>query len=822
MYQQLIAEKLKESSTFSHVANFNFILDGKTHWEKKEGEYNFYYCGSIQSLEGDPSKEVLTLTVKNWQDEYEFLRIPLFELNKKDEAFFANATKFYKEKAVKELTERNPKALEKAEEYISKVNDVPSNTCAYLKKKKLDKLKGYEFLIDTGSHNEIRKLVLPIWQFNEETKEFKISSYQTITTKNKLFQKGGKVESGLALVSKNNKLLEPETITPSHPILIAEGFATGLSISYALDFPVFIAFSGGNISKLAALLRKHNRNKPILIFADDDAFKAKNTGLEAARKAARESKCCYILPDFTGVVGWREDKLTDFDDLSRKKGFEKIQAQYNTFNLIKPSEALRTEHTGFYKVYNHATKGGALLEKAKPCYDDLVKFFERQNPFINLAGNKDFIEIFNGTYWESKHVDFLGEFVKKHMFDPLTYDTASDVNIKKFKEELKSTNVEPLNYFSNTNSKVVCLRNGVYDFDSHTLHKHSPRFPVRFCLDYDYDVEATCPKFLEVLERVLPSKTHKEQQDLLLEFLGWALSGDKYWTAGFIYLKGEGSNGKSTILQLMRSLFHGESKQAFSLNDLARKDSLEQLKDAFVNICEETSEKKFLSSNILKQITDHGITNARALYKASVNFENRCKFIFSGNKFPIISDRTKGMMRRLMFIDFSQDVSKYKKELDIVEQLKKERSGIFNLAMSKYREAKERKYFSKPSQELMSDFKEFNKSLVQEFMDGYDFCYIEESKQDIQESDFYLKPDFLGYASFSKRPYLIINEAYKAAMKIADDMGRSRNSQNKFTSEFKSEFLTRFGVKLERASQRHKNEPVPAFKGVGIKRKEYH
>ena len=838
MYQQLIAEQLRKSRLFSHIADFNFILDGKSHREKKEGEYNFYYCGSIQPQQGDPSKEELTLTVKNWQDEYDYIRIPLNELSESDKKYYANATKFYREKAIKELEEKtkDPKAIKKAEHYISKFIDNPSNTAPYLEDKKLDKLKGYEFLIDTGSHNESRKLVLPIWQFNEETKEFEISCYQTISRKikghrNKNFQSGGQAGGGFGLVSKQNKLLKPKTLKPDHPILIAEGFATGLSISYALDFPVFIAFTGGNISKLAALLRKHNSNKPILICADNDEsmIKSKNAGLEFARDAAKESKCCYILPDFTDVkpvLGKDGEPVDfkDFNDLHHYGSLEKVQAQIKAFTLIKPSQMLKTEHVGFYQVETKIDikTGLEKVVKAKPCYDDLAKFYHRQHPFLNLAGSKSHVEIFNGTHWESKHIDFLSPFVERYMVNDKTKEIASELEIRRFKEKLKGKNVKPSNYFSNTNSRVVCLKNGVYDFDSHILHKHSSHFPVRFCLDYDYDEEATCPKFLEVLERVLPSKTHKEQQDLLLEFLGWALSGDKYWTAGLVYLCGGGSNGKSTILEVMRTLFHGESKKAFSLTDLSNDPKRAQLQDAFVNICEETDDRNLIESKIIKQITDHGVTTASAKYKDPVTFTNRCKFIFSGNKLPENRDCTEGMLRRWRFLDFSQDVSKYK-DRDIVEQLKKERSGIFNLAMNKYKEAKERKYFSKDSEELRAQFRISSQSVTQDYLDNHEFFNVDVSEQDVTEFDFDLNFDFSGYAPTSKRPYLVIKTAYKAAMKLAEENGRSKTSQNKFTREFRTEWFNRFGVKLTPIKQRHPGEhsPVNVFHGVAIKRKDY-
>ena len=58
--------------------------------------------------------------------------------------------------------------------------------------------------------------------------------------------------------------------SPAGVCLVAEGFATALSLHMASGKPVVVAFDAGNLPKVAAALRKTYRKTKLLICADDD------------------------------------------------------------------------------------------------------------------------------------------------------------------------------------------------------------------------------------------------------------------------------------------------------------------------------------------------------------------------------------------------------------------------------------------------------------------------------------------------------------------------------------------------------------------------
>ncbi len=99
-------------------------------------------------------------------------------------------------------------------------------------------------------------------------------------------------------------------------ICVCEGYATGASIHEATGFKVLVAFDAGNMVAVAKKLYV-GKNKNVLICADNDHGKEKNTGVETAKAIAREYGFAYVYP--TGISG------TDFNDLHHEEGIDAVQ-----------------------------------------------------------------------------------------------------------------------------------------------------------------------------------------------------------------------------------------------------------------------------------------------------------------------------------------------------------------------------------------------------------------------------------------------------------------------------------------------------------------
>lgn len=122
-------------------------------------------------------------------------------------------------------------------------------------------------------------------------------------------------------------------VVVGEPLLICEGYATGLSIRMALQrkLPVFVALDAGNLQPVAELLRTLHPHSPILICADDDwrttdhAGRPYNPGRDKAWRTCKALPHTHLVYPIFGPG--RGDKDTDFNDLHAREGLGAVRRQ---------------------------------------------------------------------------------------------------------------------------------------------------------------------------------------------------------------------------------------------------------------------------------------------------------------------------------------------------------------------------------------------------------------------------------------------------------------------------------------------------------------
>ena len=117
-------------------------------------------------------------------------------------------------------------------------------------------------------------------------------------------------------------------VVVGEPLLICEGWATGLSLRMAVDrkLPVFVGLDAGNLLPVAQLLRGLYPQSPLLICADDDWRTEGNPGRHKAHLTAKAvAECAYTWPVFQRHL--RGPKDTDFNDLALRQGLNAVRQQ---------------------------------------------------------------------------------------------------------------------------------------------------------------------------------------------------------------------------------------------------------------------------------------------------------------------------------------------------------------------------------------------------------------------------------------------------------------------------------------------------------------
>lgn len=355
---------------------------------------------------------------------------------------------------------------------------------------------------------------------------------------------------------------------------------------------------------------------------------------------------------------------------------------------ITGPDHIRTAESGFHDV-SVDPKTGALKGKPRPNYEDLRKFFEKENPYKVLGGSK-IVYTWNGKKYAEMADAYLESFAQTH-FNP-----KADTHMRsEFKNLVQVTNIESEDWWERSTQGAINFQNGVLDLRTMALGPHSPDIAFRYILDYDYDAQAQCPTWMKFMHDITLGDVSLQQ--LLMEFAGYALSSDSCWAQTALVLEGHGSNGKSTFMNVLRALAGRDNYASLTLSDLRAEGNRQMLDGKLFNMAEETPSRSLMESSIFKNLVSGGETQVRQLYKKPYVMRNRAKLIFACNELPGSSDTTHGFFRRLLIVPFRATFSDAlgNKDPFIEEKLLRELPGIFNEAIRGYQRLLKGRAFTK-------------------------------------------------------------------------------------------------------------------------------
>lgn len=387
--------------------------------------------------------------------------------------------------------------------------------------------------------------------------------------------------------------------------------------------------------------------------------------------------------------------------------FEKVKSPI----AIKGESYLKTEQYGFFNWY--IEEGQIVL--TTPNYPELLKKFEMEFGDFKSAPESFAVYIFNGKYYEemNKHK------IMAWACDKLDKNKQRQTHRSEFLSFLLLHNSVSTFWFAESTMQKINMQNGVFDMVDMKLVPHSPDYGFKDIRTYSYDANAECPNFdkflLEVTNDDVGSTT------LLREFMGYALSGDKPWKQTALVLSGDGSNGKSTLLDCIRKLIGEKSCSSLMLKDLTKEEHRYQLDGALCNICEELP-KSTAEGSVLKVLIGGGTIVVKKLWTQSYAIQNIAKMIFTCNELPQTGDSSYGIIRRFIIIPFDRVFSEELGNIDyyLDKKLEAELPGIFNEAINFYAAAKKSGMFTK-SEKIVKAGKEFemNQSSINEFAEEF-------------------------------------------------------------------------------------------------------
>ena len=210
-------------------------------------------------------------------------------------------------------------------------------------------------------------------------------------------------------------------------------------------------------------------------------------------------------------------------------------------------------------------------------------------------------------------------------------------------------------------TQYVVLKNGVFNLDTWQLEDFSPEIITRNKVPVAYTKDA----YYEVTDKTLDKMAvqDKKIRAILEEILGYILFRRNEFAATFI-LTGDGSNGKSSYLKIIRKLVGSLNTASLDLRELDQRFKTAELFGKLVNIGDDISKGYIKESSVFKKLSTGETLNVERKGKDPFDFTNYAKMIFSANEMPRINDYSDGLGRRLQIVPFKAKFSPEDEDYD--------------------------------------------------------------------------------------------------------------------------------------------------------------
>lgn len=508
-------------------------------------------------------------------------------------------------------------------------------------------------------------------------------------------------------------------------LIIAEGYFDAAAFEVS-GYPVISAitghFSKSQIPTVLAAARKFSR---VFIVYDNDP--RTHAGDKFTMRTA-ELLTRNRIPFIVGVVPVPYHDISEYyaagGDLSRiidsaEDGISYIAARLTDFTELESfmyTVARHTKRTTLDEIFTKLKQSGrwnekSLLSLQKSCTtappetivaDEVLQ--HHQLVYIDAVG---FYEYGSGV-WTRTPTKIVNSYVDRTLGE---FSTAQRIKAITTVIETRALRSD----ITFDSRPVWNFINGTLELDTGNFREHSPSDYCSVQSSYPYNPDATYAAWSRFIDDITAGDPRAAE---LLQFIpAYALMQDCRFEKIFV-LSGNGSNGKSKYLEILRQLFGPENVSHLQPRALLDKFRLIQFRESILNIAGEIRSDLRDVEELMKSVASGEPQTACYKSKDFVTFIPRTKLVFATNSQLSSGDTSEGLARRLIMVDFKvsfvdhpdpDDPYQRQKNINILDNLVQELNsgGIFNWAYEGYRLLQAVGYFTETDDqaELIQDFK---------------------------------------------------------------------------------------------------------------------
>jgi putative DNA primase/helicase len=483
-------------------------------------------------------------------------------------------------------------------------------------------------------------------------------------------------------------------------ILVTEGPGDGLT-SVGVGYDALI-IRGAGLARNAALvaeLVEHLRGRDVVLAFDPDDAGARGIGALATAlvedgNAPRQLPFPNAGEDLTA---WRERTPEEFPaELHRAvRSAPVVEAETAKAQAPAPSADVETPSTGTDTALQ------AMSQSAREMFDGtdvglavrLRDYMRRAGGGVRYARGLGYL-VWDGTIWvqntdavrEALHkmgAEMIAEgsdFERKLALKALTNRTIDGIL-----KELPSVPGVPARADTfDARPELLTVANGTINLRTGQIHPHIPADMITKRLDVAYDPSATATRWEQFLGEIFPN--HPELPAFMRRLVGYGITGSTSEQC-FVFMHGQGANGKSAFLDALLYVFRGVTKSTeFStfeqrVNVGQASPELASLRGARLVTASETEKYSRLAEALVKQLTGGDPVTCRFLNQNPFTYVPNFLLMVAGNYKPAILSQDLGVWRRVKLVPFEATFRGSKADTSLPAKLREEAPGILAWAV---------------------------------------------------------------------------------------------------------------------------------------------